>query len=170
METVTFNHTFVFLGTVVETLNNSLSLEDCNAIDIALLWSIWDLVAEWLLFSNDAIFGAANLFLISPARPSPPPPFSHRASSSCHSNGLPMRGREQIMNDQGTQKLKDMIFYPPFFFLENTGSGKAWPLSVLNSKSSSSEGKWEQIKVLELHLSPWKRYMMHMHFSSTVCC
>lgn len=60
------------------------------------------------------IFGAATFFLTSLLPPSSSLPSLLRASSGCHSNGPPMGDRDQIITDQGIQKLKDMIFlFPP---------------------------------------------------------
>lgn len=60
------------------------------------------------------IFGAATFFLTSLLPPSSSLPSLLRASSGCHGNGPPMGDRDQIITDQGIQKLKDMIFlFPP---------------------------------------------------------
>lgn len=48
-----------------------------------------------------------------PHLPPSSPPSLLRASSGCHSNGPPMGDRDQIITDQGIQKLKDMIFLSP---------------------------------------------------------
>lgn len=48
-----------------------------------------------------------------PHLPPSSPPSLLRASSGCHGNGPPMGDRDQIITDQGIQKLKDMIFLSP---------------------------------------------------------